>query len=188
MNKNITAYTCLLIKGELIVNCLQEWVDENVAEVKAIQKKIEISNEEGDTFVGYLDFVIVNKEGKTILVDLKTSSNPSAYYPEDSANNSRQLGIYSQEEEISDVAYLVIDKTMRVKYPKVRLHFIEGVITEEHLDEVFYQIEKVTENIKEKLELGEGAFNWNKDSCSKFGGCEYSQYCWKGKKDKLEEV
>lgn len=177
---NFLAYQTMITKGVMLLEKLSEWVDENVLEVHSVQKKIVIKNENGDTFIGYLDFVVTLKSCKKVLIDLKTSSNPNAYYPVDSAIKSRQLGIYSQEEGIPDVAYLVADKKIRVREPRVRLKFIEGVITEEHLDEVFGEIEKYTTEIKEKLEIGEEAFEKNLDSCMKFSGCQYFNFCKKG--------
>ena len=185
---NYCAFLTLQEKGLLLLEKLVEWIDENVVEVIAVQKKIEIENDNGDKFIGYLDFVVKLKDGRVVLIDLKTSSNPKLYYPEDAASKSRQLGIYSQEEGISDVAYLVADKSVRVREPRVRLSFIEGLITEEHLDEVFAEIEQVTEEIKEKLPKGEKAFEKNLDSCNNFSGCPYKQYCSKGSMKNLEKV
>ena len=176
---NSMALTSMKAKGIMLLEKLSEWIEENVAIVHSVQKKIQIENEVGDTFIGYLDFVVTMKNGKKVLIDLKTSSNPTAYYPSDSASNSRQLGIYSQEENIQDVAYLVADKKIRVREPRVRISFIEGIITEEHLDEVFEEIEECTIEIKEKLEIGEDAFEKNLDSCTNFGGCEYFNFCKK---------
>jgi len=128
------------------------------------------------------------KDGRKLLMDLKTSSNPKLYYPSDSTTKSRQLGIYSQEEGVKDVAYLIADKKIRARDPRVRLSFVEGVITEEHLDDIFAEIEEVTEEIKEKLPKGEKAFAKNLDSCNQFSGCEYRNFCQHGSKKGLEEV
>jgi hypothetical protein len=185
---NYCAYLSLNTKGLMLLEKLVEWVDTNVAEVISAQKKIEITNGEGDKFIGYLDFVVKMKDGRTLLIDLKTSSNPKLYYPEDAASKSRQLGIYSQEEGIPEVAYLIADKKIRVREPRVRLSFIEGVITEEHLDDVFAEIEEVTLEIKEKLGQGEKAFEKNLDSCMNYGGCQYRGLCNKGSMKGLEKL
>ena len=175
-------------KGKLMLPVIKKWIDENVTKVISVQKKIQIENDNGDAFIGYLDFIVELKDGRTVLIDLKTSSDPKKYYPEDSASESRQLGIYSQEQQIYDVAYLVVDKVIRVREPRVRLHFVEGTITEEHLDDVFEDIESYTEEIKEKLEYGIGAFDKNLDSCSKYGSCEYRDFCKNGSLVGLEYV
>jgi len=185
---NFMGYKSLEAKGLLMIEKLIEWVDEHVEEVISTQKKIDITNGNGDKFIGYLDFVVRLKSGKTVLIDLKTSSDPNKYYPEDAANTSRQLGIYSQEEKIKDVAYLVVDKKIRKREPRVRLKYVEGIITEEWLDEVFDEIEKVTEQIKEKLPLGESAFEKNLDSCHNYGNCQYRGLCEKGSMSGLEKI
>lgn len=215
---NYMAWVSLEQKGLMLVEKFKEWIEENVAEVHSVQKKIEIENGSGDKFIGFLDFVVTlktdcdNCEGyglidvldaggvelgqdtcsdcnpKKVLVDLKTSSNPTQYYPADSAAKSMQLGIYSQEEKIPDVAYLVGDKKIRKREPRVRLKFVEGVITEEWLDEIFEVIEGVTEEIKEKLPEGKRAFEKNKDSCMNFGGCQYRGLCEKNSMKGLEKV
>jgi len=185
---NWLAYSTMMVKGERLLAKLGEWIAENIAEVHEVQKKIEIENENGDKFIGYLDFIVTMKDGRKVLIDLKTSSNPNAYYPEESATESVQLGIYAQEEGITDVAYLVGDKKIRKREPRVRLKFVEGKITEEHLDAVFEGIEEATIEIKEKLELGEGAFEKNLDSCVNYGGCEFFNYCKNGSMKGLEYV
>ena len=185
---NFIALESLLQKGLMMLDVLDEWIQANVEEVHSVQKKIDIENMEGDHFIGYLDFVVTMKSGKKVLIDLKTSSNTTKYYPPESASESRQLGIYAQEEGIRDVAYLVVDKKIRVREPRVRLAFIEGVITEEHLDEVFDEIEDVTLEIKEKLSEGEEGFPKNTDSCYNFGGCYLKDYCFNGNMCGLEYV
>lgn len=178
---NFISWNSLEAKGIMILDKLREWIDENVEEVHEVQKKIEIENANGDKFIGFLDFIVTLKDGRKVLIDLKTSSSPNTYYPPQSASESVQLGIYSQEEQVPDVAYLVADKSIRKRHPKVRLKYVEGVITEEHLDEVFDDIEEVTTEIKANLDKGKKGFPKNKDSCVKFGGCQYFSYCNKNK-------
>lgn len=185
---NYCAFLTLEEKGLLLLEKLIEWIDENVAKLISAQKKIEITNDNGDKFIGYLDFIVEMNDGRTVLIDLKTSSNPNLYYPEDSASKSRQLGIYSQEEGVPEVAYLIADKKIRVREPRVRLKYVEGVITKEHLDDIFFEIEEVTAEIKEKLPQGIGAFEKNLDSCNNFGGCEKKGYCKYKSKKGLEQV
>jgi CRISPR/Cas system-associated exonuclease Cas4 (RecB family) len=206
---NIIAHNSLLSKGQLAIPVVAEWIEENVQEVHSVQKMIEIENVLGDRFIGYLDFIVTLKDKdctrcqgtgfswddaenrervcdhcnpKKVLIDLKTSSDPNKYYPAEAATRSRQLAIYAMEEGIDHVAYLVIDKKIRVREPRVRLKFVEGIITEEHLDEVFDEIEDVT------LAIKDGEFPKNEDSCFNYGGCEYKDFCKFGKKTGLEYV
>lgn len=173
---NFIGHSCLKEKGKLLLPKLKEWFEEYVDEVIEVQKKIELENEYGDRFVGYLDFIVKNKKGETVLIDLKTSSDPNKYYPEDCVKDSDQLAIYYEESDVDKAAYLVVDKKIRKRDPRVRLKYVEGLITEEKLDRVFEDIEEQTAKIKN------GDFNKNKDSCFQFGKCPYYDYCHKNKK------
>jgi hypothetical protein len=185
---NFIAYTSVKAKGLLMLATVKVWIDENIKEVHSVQKKIEITNEHGDKFIGYLDFVATLSDGRKVLIDLKTSANIKAYYPEDSAEKSRQLGIYSQQEQLPEVAYLVVRKKILKRDPRVQLAFIEGTITEEHLDDIFDEIEEVTIEIKENLPLGKEAFEKNEDSCMMYGGCKMWNLCKKGSMKGMEKV
>ena len=185
---NLLAFRTMQVKGPMLLGKLKEWIDENVAEVHEVQKKIEMDDGQGNKFVGYLDFIVTLKDGRKLLIDLKTSSNPKKYYPDDSASNSPQLGIYAENEGLFNVAYLVIDKKIRKREPKVRLRFVEGIISDEKIDEIFEEIQGIVEIIQERLPLGKGAFDCNKEACSAFGGCQYADLCWKGSMKGLEKV
>ena len=158
-------------KGKLMMPLFFDWVDENVETVHSCQRKIEISNDLGDTFIGFLDFEVTLKNGKRYIFDMKTSSNPNKYYPEESASESFQLGIYSQETDIPLVGYFVLDKKIRVREPRVRFKDVRGEVTEEHLDDIFEQIEET------RVAINEGEFPKNLDSCFLFGRCQYFDYC-----------
>jgi len=187
---NFLCHQSLVVKGELMIEALKEWIDENIDEVIAVQKKIEAKNQEGDTLIGYLDFIVKLKDGRTVLIDLKTSSDMNRYYPTDSAEKSRQLGIYAHQTGVFEVAYLVVDKKIRKRKPRVRLKFVEGTITDEFLDDMFDEIVETTVGIKDKLKIGKKAFDKNSDLCyTRFGkGCDYKDYCNGGKMNGLEKV
>lgn len=178
---NFIAYSCLISKGGLFILELCNWIKKNVAEVHYIQKKILLKNNKGDSFIGFLDFVVTLKDGRKFLIDLKTTSSMS-YYQEGCVEQSPQLAIYSEDLGIRNAAYLVIEKNIRKRKPRVRLHFIEGVITEDQLDKVFKEIAEATVDIKK------GKFKKNKDACFKFGKCPYYDLCHFGKKKGLEVV
>jgi len=164
----------VVAKGKMMLPLLFDWADENIEEVHSCQRKIEVSNEEGDTFVGYLDFEVTLKNGKRYIIDLKTSSNPGLYYPDDSACNSDQLAIYSEHTDIENVGYFVLDKKIRKREPRVRSREVRGIITEEKKDEIFTKIEET------RIKINEGRFNKNTDACFNFGKCVYFNYCKNG--------
>lgn len=171
---NKLAYVSMLEKGKLIIPVLQQWIDENVQEVHSTQQLIRIENDEGDVLRGFLDFVVTLKDGTKILIDLKTSSDAVRAYPEGCVETSQQLAIYGQEVELVDAGYLVIDKKIRKRDPRVRLHWVRGTLSEEHTYNTFVEIEEVLDSIKE------GNFEKNEKSCMNYGGCQYWKYCKKG--------
>lgn len=179
---NSIAYQSLICKASYLLPALDTWIKENVAEVHAIQQKIEIENAEGDKLIGYLDFIVTLKDGRKILIDLKTTSSIAQYYPQGCVEDSRQLAIYAFKCGLDLAGYLVIDKYIRKREPRIRLELIEGEITEEQLDRVFDEIADVVMDIKEEK------FEKNENSCYNYGGCEYKNFCHKGKKNGLEIV
>ena len=169
------AYNCLLKKGEMLLPVLQQWVDDNVVEVHSTQQELRIEDEEGNVLRGFMDFVVTLKNGKKVLLDLKTSSNPNVDYPDGCVEDSQQLSIYYQEVTVDEAGYLVIGKNIRKKKePRVALREVYGVIPEENIDKVFDNIHGVLDNIKQEK------FEKNKSSCWNWGGCEYKDLCHKG--------
>jgi predicted lipoprotein with Yx(FWY)xxD motif len=168
-------HLCLLRKGELIIPEMYAWVKDNVIKTIHTQKAISISNEEGDTFRGFLDAVIETKDNGVTLFDLKTSADPVRDYPDGCADNSPQLSIYSQEVGVPKVAYLIFDKKIRKKEPRVRVRVVYGEVTDESLDSVFNDIDTNVKLIKENK------FLRNHESCNKYGGCPYRGYCYNNK-------
>lgn len=179
---NSLAYHSLMCKAQHLLPALDKWIKGNVAEVHAIQQKIELTNEEGDGFLGYLDFIVTLKDGRKILIDLKTSSSITQYYPEGCVEDSRQLAIYAMDCGLDLAGYLVIEKYIRKREPRIRLEFITGTITEEQIDKVFDEIAEVTMDIKEEK------FEKNENSCFSYGKCDYYNLCHYGSKKGLEEV
>jgi hypothetical protein len=171
---NILAMNSILAKSKFLIPEMLQWVKDNVVMPISTQQWITISNDDGDTFRGALDAVIETKRG-IILYDLKTSSSPNQDYPDGCADTSPQLSIYSQEVNIKNVGYLVFDKNIRKREPRVRVREVYGTITEEQLDKTFKDIDDTLKLIKQK------EFPRNLDSCNKYGGCPYAGYCHKNK-------
>jgi hypothetical protein len=173
--QNYMRHLCLLRKGEMIIPEMLSWVKENALKTISTQRPITISNESGDTFRGFLDAIIDTKDHGTILYDLKTSASPTQDYPEGCADLSPQLSIYAQETGVYDVGYLIFDKNIRKKDPRVRIREVYGKITEQQLDKTFEDIDNAVKDIKA------GNFPRNLESCNKYGGCPYAGYCFKNK-------
>lgn len=111
----------MLRKGLLMLDRAVELIDENVEEVLATQVKVNLENGEGDSIVGYADFVVKWKGyDKPIVFDLKTSS---IEYAHDSAKNSAQLSLYLHDlrdtYDTNTVGYMVLHKRVKKKRVKV---------------------------------------------------------------------
>lgn len=176
------AYLCLFQKGIMMIPLLEDWAEKNVAEVHDIQRKINIENEDGDYITGYLDFIVTLKDGRKVLMDLKTSSDAKKYYPDGCVEESQQLHIYAEDVGLEDAGYLVVDKKIRKREPRVRLREVYGKINEKSLDKVFEKVEEVLYNIKDEK------FEKNKNSCFNYGGCQYYSLCHHGSMKGLTKV
>ncbi len=164
----------VVAKGLLMLPEFFKWADENVKEVHSCQRKIEIQNDLGDSFIGYLDFEVTLNDGERYIFDLKTSGNPGKYFPDDAASESDQLTIYSEVTGESNVGFIVLDKVIRKRNPRVRSKEVRGIITEEQKDLVFEKIEEVRKDIVAKK------FDKNYDGCYKWGKCSFFDYCKHG--------
>lgn len=170
---NRIGYHCMKQKGIMMLDVLHKWSIDNIKEVHGVQTKFEIFNEVGDKFILILDLDATMKDGVRRTLDLKTASNAVNQYPDGCIDTSMQLHGYSQETN-PDVGYVILDKNIRKKEPRVRLREIYGRVTDEMLDETFDTIEEVTELIRSE------EFPKNRDSCFKYGKCQYYDLCHNG--------
>ena len=174
---NYIAHHALFRKGELMLDVLKEWADNNLIEVKSFQRFFQIENDEGDVLRGLIDLEAILKSApnKVITIDLKTATNAVKQYPDDIISRSKQLAIYS-EFSTSDVGYLILDKEIKKREPRVRLREVYGVANDELKDEVFDRIDEALMGIKA------GKFEKNLDNCFAFGKCFAYDLCRNGSK------
>jgi hypothetical protein len=171
---NFIAWHCLYRKGILMLDRLKLWADENISEVKSIQHKIEVENDFGDKLIGYLDLEAVLKfDNKLRTLDLKTATQPKSQYPDDKIASSDQLTIYANFTQ-KQVGYVILDKEIKKKEPRVRIRELYGEISEEQLDSVFEKIDLAMEGIRAEK------FEKNTNHCFKFGPCPFINLCNKG--------
>ena len=71
---------------------------------------------------------------------------------------SKQLAIYSEFSN-PNCGYIVVDKGIKVRNPRVKIHEVYGVVDEEIRDEVFDMVDRALVGIKE------GRFEKNFDAC-----------------------
>lgn len=154
------------------LDCIDVYVKEivpQIDEVLSVQNAISIINEEGDEFVGIVDFICKLKDGRTVLMDNKTSS---AKYPKNKVIKSQQLSLYLENfPEIEYAGYCVLIKNP-AKEKGLTFQLMVDKIPEETKAESFRHLEETLQKIKNN------EFSCNFKSCMKYGKpCAYERLC-----------
>lgn len=169
---NYIGHHCLLRKGILLLDALKDWSDKKLKEVISIQRYFRIVDHEGNAYSGLLDLeAILNDDDRRWVLDLKTASNAKAQYPDNIIDSSMQLAGYA-EVSSKNAGYIVLDKNIRVREPRVHLREVYGEVSEELIEKTFDKIEFVLENVKA------GIFEKNPDSCFQWGKCQHYTRCF----------
>lgn len=152
--------------------CIDVYINEvlpQIDEVISVQNNVEINNETGDTLVGVVDFIAKMKDGRTVLLDNKTSS---AKYPKNRVVNSQQLSLYLESfPEIKYAGYIVLIKNPEREKGMTHQILIDE-IPEETKADAFKRLDDALNGIKRE------EFKPNYKSCMKFGKqCEYANLC-----------
>jgi hypothetical protein len=177
------SWVSLKRKASMILEAYKEQILPRIKEVKFVQKDIKLTNEFGDTFIGYVDFCAVWEDGRTIIFDNKTSS---IKYAEDAASTSEQLATYfeatKEDLKVDAVGYIVLPKKIRKhKLPLVPIEVVIGDVDENVINETF----SVYENVLTGIRLGQfDCTRQDEDGCcSAPWGCAYRRYCESNGKD-----
>ena len=168
-------------KGELMLAAYEKEILPQIHKVFAIQKEIQLKNEAGDELNGKIDFIasFTDEPDKVFICDNKTSSKK---YPENAVENSTQLVIYSEAEGIPDAGYIVVEKGIRIKEPKVRTQILRGDFTQDHVEVVFADLDKNLHKIANR----EFHKKESPKDCVFFARkCEFFDLCWKQDSSKL---
>jgi len=177
---NYICWTCLCHKGRMFIEAYKEQFMPRVVEVHSIQRKVHLPNVNGNYIIGYIDLEATLDDGIRYVIDNKTASVP---YKKDSVLTSQQLSIYSEFCENRYCGYVVLNKRLRKKDPKVRVQIILDKIPEEQIQKVFDTVGDREYNIEE------GNFEPNWDSCYQFGRpCPYYKYCRNGSVEGLTKI
>lgn len=173
---NFIHWKSLRNKGLYLIGKYREVILPLIHEVHSIQREVKLEDGD-DVFTGYIDFEasFVDDPDTIYTIDNKTASSMREY-GEGCVERSSQLASYCEFTERNTAAYIVVEKELRKRDPRFRIHVIKGEIPEETFEEVFEEIEEVREAIKarqfEKLP--------DKKKCFFFGKpCEYVDFCWK---------
>lgn len=119
---NFANWLCLKRKGQYMLREFKHIVDNNVEEVLGTQVKVDLENENGDSVVGFADFVFKWKGiEKPVVFDLKTSG---IEYAEDAVVKSPQLGLYvfslsDKYQDTRNAGFIVLNKNISKNKSKV---------------------------------------------------------------------
>lgn len=165
-------------KGITILSTYKTEIIPQILEVHSIQERINLPNDKGDFIEGVIDFTATFKDepDKVYIVDNKTASK--AYKPEQ-LTESDQLHLYAYYKECDNIAYIVCEKNIRKRSPRVRIEILRGEACEDFTDKLLDDYEEVLYNIREEK------FNPDYNSgCNFFRKrCEYYSICHSGKFD-----
>ena len=121
---NFANWLCLKRKGQFMLREFKHIIDKNVQEVLGTQVKIDLENENGDSVVGFADFVFKWKGlSEPIVFDLKTSG---IEYADDSVIKSPQLSLYvfslsEKYQNTKKAGFIVLNKNINKNKSKVCL-------------------------------------------------------------------
>lgn len=162
----------LRTKGLLLIESYKKEVIPLIDEVISIQEGIRLPNDDGDEIEGFIDFIatFTDDPDTVYLCDNKTSAKP---YKQSDLTESEQLNLYAYYKNIKKVAYVVVEKNIRKRDPKVRINIIKGDANLSVVDTVLDKFENTLLNIRgEKFSP-----NFN-SGCFFYGNkCEYYSIC-----------
>lgn len=90
---NYANWLCMSRKGHLLLEGYHKYILPNIKRVLAVQKTVELEDEDGNVLNGVIDFIAELHDGRIAIVDNKTSSTE---YEEDSVSSSEQLATYQE--------------------------------------------------------------------------------------------
>ncbi len=169
----------LLAKGKILLVGYREWVEENIAEVISIQETVNLPDGSNNVITGFIDFRAIFKDepGVIYTIDNKTSSTK---YTDRTLRESTQLAFYSEFTGDKKVAYVVIDKKLRKREPRVNIYTVRGPAQESAKVSAFAEAEVVLAGVEA------GEFVQDFDKCFQYGAvCPYLKLCKYGSKEGL---
>jgi hypothetical protein len=173
---NLINWHSLYRKGLMILEIYEAEIMPQIHEVFSIQKEISLPNDDNDEIIGFIDFIcsFVDAPETKVIVDNKSSSKP---YKAKDLDESDQLHTYAEAEGLEDICYIVYEKNVRKREPRVRITIWRGKVNEDQTEKTFDQYEEVLYSIKQE------EFNPDFDSgCFFFGRrCDYHDICHKEK-------
>ena len=178
---NKLCYESLYKKGLILLDYYQEVIMPQIEVVYEVQKQVQLPNDNGDNLNGVIDVILKFVGDENIYItDNKTASTA---YKESDLYESKQLSTYAEYMQNNNVAYIVIEKNLRKKEPRIRHQIIKGKITEDLVLKTFNDYEQSLNKIRNK------EFDKNESKCYNHYGrqCAYINMCKYGRLDKTLE-
>jgi hypothetical protein len=176
----LASWMSLKRKGFLLLDVYRRDVLPLIEYVHDIQITINVADDDENVLEGFTDFTASFKDepGVVYIVDNKTSSRP---YKEDSVRTSEQLSTYDIQLKLGKGAYVVMEKDIRKKEPRVRINIIRDSISDDLVEATLDRFDEAV------YIINKGEFPENKESgCRPFGQlCDYYGLCHKGSMDFL---
>jgi hypothetical protein len=176
------SWSSLQRKGELMIEAYHRDILPRIKKVIATQLYFSIPNDAGDEINGFADLVCEWEDGRTILIDHKTSAQA---YPADAVSTEqygKQTALYYEafkdKYKLDATGFFVMEKKIRKKEPRARTNIILGKPPEELIEKTFDEFDNVLHNIKQ------GEFPCLSPACDAYGQeCCYKKYCKSEGKD-----
>lgn len=163
-------------KGIAMIDTYVKYVLPQFKSIIGVQLEHTVTNDENDQLVFIVDFIAEMQDGRKVLFDNKTASQP---YPKNKVLKSQQLSLYSEYFEVDYCGYIVLLKKPHEKHPD-KYQILIDKIPEETKQESFDNLEKTLYAIKNEQ------FDPNYKSCFAYGKpCGYLNYCKRGIKKGL---
>jgi len=176
------SWASLVKKGEMLLTAYSQDILPNIKKVIEVQKYFSIPNDANDEIIGFADLICELKDGRLVILDNKTSSSA---YKDDAVTNfdtGKQTALYFEafkhKYTLDAAGFLVLEKKIRKKDPRVRTQIIIDTPPEEIIQKTFDEFDEVLHNIKQ------GHFECNSPKCDQYGQeCCYKKYCQSNGKD-----
>jgi hypothetical protein len=188
-NLNVIYWLSLKSKALLMLQAYSAQVMPLIKDVLDIQREIKIVNDTGDSIIGFVDLIAELQDGRRVIFDNKTSSEP---YKEDSVRISDQLALYCFALEnvfkTRHCGYIVMPKKIKklrknkVVTPYVDIQVIVEEMPQEMEDKVMSGFSETDALIKEEK------FDKNMSGCYTYGKCEMFDFCHKNDNKGLIKV
>jgi len=166
-SEHLLGYYTLLNKGLRMLAAYDAEVLPEIKNVISVQSEFEIAiPSTEDTVGGKLDLIAELGDGKTYILDNKTTSKP---YPKNSCQTKPQTALYALglPEYENRVGFLTVDKKT------FKTQILTGVAPKELQETVMSDFKNLSESV------GQNQFDKDKKGCMAFGQkCIYYSHCW----------